>query len=55
MNENVKIAGIYCSVSTEEQSREGFSLGEQQERLKEFCEFKRYTIHKVYILSLIHI
>lgn len=49
MNENVKIAGIYCSVSTEEQSREGFSLGEQQEWLKEFCEFKRYTIHKVYI------
>ena len=49
MNEDVKIAGIYCRVSTEEQSREGFSLGEQQERLKEFCEFKRYTIHKVYI------
>ena len=49
MNEDVKIAGIYCRVSTEEQSREGFSLGEQQERLKEFCKFKRYTIHKVYI------
>ena len=30
MNEDVKIAGIYCRVSTEEQSREGFSLGEQQ-------------------------
>ena len=49
MNEDVKIAGIYCRVSTEDQSREGFSLGEQQERLKEFCKFKRYTIHKVYI------
>lgn len=29
MNENNKIAGIYVRVSTEEQSREGFSLKEQ--------------------------
>lgn len=48
MNETNKIAGIYVRVSTEEQSREGFSLKEQEERLKEFCQFKRYSIYKVY-------
>ena len=35
MTEDKKIAGIYVRVSTEEQSREGFSLKEQEERLKE--------------------
>ena len=29
-----KNAGIYCSVSTENQAREGYSLPEQQEKLK---------------------
>ena len=28
-----KIAGIYIRVSTEDQAREGFSLGEQEEKL----------------------
>ena len=27
-----KIAGIYIRVSTEDQAREGFSLGEQEEK-----------------------
>ena len=49
MNDEKKIAGIYCRVSTEEQSREGFSLGEQKSRLKEFCDFKRYEVYKYYI------
>ena len=48
MGEEIKVAGIYVRVSTEEQSREGFSLQEQEERLKEFCKFKRYNIYKVY-------
>ena len=48
MNEEKKIAGIYIRVSTEDQAREGFSLGEQEERLKEFCKFKRYEIYKIY-------
>lgn len=48
MNETNKIAGIYVRVSTEEQSREGFSLQKQEDRLKEFCQFKRYSIYKVY-------
>lgn len=48
MNKENKIAGIYIRVSTEDQAREGFSLREQEERLKEFCKFKRYNIYKVY-------
>ena len=45
--ENKKVAGIYVRVSTEEQSREGFSLKEQKDRLEEFCKFKRYDILQV--------
>ena len=44
MNEEKKIAGIYIRVSTEDQAREGFSLPEQEERLREFCKFKRYDM-----------
>ena len=48
MNEKKKIAGIYKRVSTLDQKREGFSLPEQEEKLKEFCKFKGYEIYKVY-------
>ena len=48
MDEKIKSAGIYIRVSTFDQVREGVSLGEQEERLKEFCNFKRYNIYKVY-------
>ena len=48
MIEENKIAGIYIRVSTFDQAREGFSLGEQEKRLREFCVFKRYEIFKVY-------
>ena len=34
MEENKRIAGIYTRVSTEDQAREGFSMGEQEEKLK---------------------
>ncbi len=34
MNEERKVAGIYIRVSTEDQAKEGFSLGEQQEKLE---------------------
>ena len=39
-----------CSVrvSTEDQSRFGHSLDEQEDRLKKLCEFKDYEIYKVY-------
>lgn len=48
MDEKIKSAGIYIRVSTFDQAREGFSLREQEERLKEFCNFKRYNIYKIY-------
>ena len=44
MIEEKKIAGIYKRVSTLDQKREGFSLPEQEEKLKEFCKFKGYEI-----------
>ena len=43
-----KIAGIYIRVSTEDQAREGFSLPEQEKRLRAMCEFKGYEVYKVY-------
>ena len=46
--EEKKIAGIYIRVSTEDQAREGFSLGEQEKKLRQLCEFKEYQIFKVY-------
>lgn len=48
MNGEKKIAGIYIRVSTEDQAREGFSLPEQEKRLKAMCEYKGYEIYKVY-------
>ena len=44
MNEEKKIAGLYIRVSTEDQARDGFSKGEQEERLIEYCKFKRYEV-----------
>ena len=46
--EEKKLAGIYIRVSTEDQAREGFILGEQEEKLRQLCEFKEYQIFKVY-------
>lgn len=48
MNREKKIAGIYIRVSTEDQAREGFSLGEQKEKLLQLCKFKEYEVFKVY-------
>lgn len=49
MNTGKKIVDIYTRVSTEDQAREGFSLAEQEERLRKLCEYKDYEIHKVYV------
>ena len=38
MNDEKKIAGLYIRVSTEDQAREGFSLPEQEKRLRAMCE-----------------
>ena len=48
MIEERKVAGIYIRVSTEEQAREGFSLGEQQEKLERLCNYKEFKIFKIY-------
>lgn len=48
MNEEKRIAGIYIRVSTLDQAREDFSLGQQEEQLKALCERKGYEVYKVY-------
>ena len=47
-NAEKKIAGIYIRVSTEDQAREGFSLGEQEEKLRQLCKYKYFEIYKIY-------
>ncbi len=47
-SEEKKIAGIYIRVSTEDQAREGFSLGEQEEKLRQLCKYKEFDIFKIY-------
>lgn len=48
MNNEKKVAGLYIRVSTEDQAREGFSLPEQEKRLRAMCEYKGYEIYKEY-------
>ena len=48
MNNERMIAAVYIRVSTEDQAREGFSLGEQKEKLLQLCAFKEYEVFKVY-------
>ena len=43
-----KSAGIYIRVSTEDQAREGYSLGEQLEKLQDLCKYRDYNVFKVY-------
>ena len=42
------IVGIYVRVSTIEQAKEGYSIGEQTERLQKYCEAHDWKIYKVY-------
>ena len=55
MDNEKKIAGLYIRVSTEDQAREGFSLPEQEKRLRAMCEYKGYEIYKpaIFFSSLI--
>jgi site-specific DNA recombinase len=48
MDNERSIAGVYIRVSTEDQAREGFSLGEQEEKLLQLCKFKGYEVFKIY-------
>lgn len=40
---------IYIRVSTQEQANEGYSVGEQTERLKKYCEAMEWDIIKIYV------
>lgn len=40
---------LYCRVSTQEQASEGYSIGEQQERLKNYCAARAWKNFRVYV------
>lgn len=40
---------LYCRVSTREQSLEGYSIGEQQERLKDYCSAMGWKNFDLYV------
>ena len=42
------IVGIYVRVSTAEQAKEGYSIGEQTERLEKYCQAHDWKIFKIY-------
>lgn len=41
--------GLYLRVSTTEQAKEGYSIGEQESRLKDYCKAMRWEIFKIYV------
>lgn len=43
----MKVA-LYIRVSTQEQAKEGYSIGEQEERLKNYCKAMLWDIYKIY-------
>lgn len=46
---NVLRVALYIRVSTQEQAKEGYSIGEQEKRLRSYCEAMQWDIFKVYI------
>lgn len=48
MKKKIRVA-IYVRVSTQEQAKEGYSVGEQTDRLRKFCEAHGWIIVKVYV------
>lgn len=43
-----KLIAIYCRVSTDEQAENGYSIDEQEQKLKEWCKKMGYVIYKCY-------
>ena len=43
------IVDLYVRVSSNEQATEGYSIGEQESRLRTYCEAMRWKINKVHI------
>lgn len=48
MSEKKIIVGIYIRVSTQEQASDGYSIGEQKERLEKYAEAHGWVVYKVY-------
>lgn len=46
---NVMRVALYIRVSTQEQATEGYSVGEQTERLKKYAEAMGWEIYKIYV------
>lgn len=45
----MKKVAIYCRVSTLEQAEHGYSISEQVDKLKKYCDIHDYSIYKEYI------
>ncbi len=43
-----KVVAIYCRVSTIEQAEEGYSIGEQERLLMEYCDRNGFEVYKTY-------
>ena len=46
---DVKTVALYVRVSTQEQAKEGYSVDEQLERLRKYCEAKDWKLCKEYV------
>lgn len=48
VNRTQKAVALYCRVSTVEQAEEGYSIGEQERILIEYCNQHNYTVYRTY-------
>ena len=46
--EKRKRVAIYCRVSTTEQAEEGYSIGEKERLIREYCTKQDYEVYKVF-------
>lgn len=46
---NVLRVALYLRVSTQEQAKEGYSIGEQEDRLKKYAEAMGWDVYKIYV------
>lgn len=48
LQNKIKVA-LYVRVSTQEQAKEGYSIGEQEERLRKYADAMCWNIYKIYV------
>ena len=46
---NAERVALYCRVSSQDQADEGYSLGEQSDRLKKYSEVMGWQVYKIYV------